>query len=137
MVVLAADWAPLALRLMLGVIFLAHGYPKVKNLKNTAGWLASSGFKPGMFWAVVLGFTEFIGAIALLVGFLTRVAAGLLIVSMTVATLMQAVKWKKPFTSQAGPGYEFDLLIVAGLVALFLWGAGNWSVDQAIGWILG
>ncbi len=137
MTVLTADWAPLALRLALGVIFIAHGYPKLKNVKGTAQWLAASGFKPGRFWALVLGFSEFFGGFALLIGILSRLAAAALIISMFVATFLKIFKWKTPFTAMDKMGWEFDVLILAGLVALFLLGSGALSIDQLLGWRFG
>ncbi|MBI1968387.1 DoxX family protein [Candidatus Woesearchaeota archaeon] len=134
MAVLTADWAPLALRLALGVIFIAHGYPKLKNVKSTAQWLASSGFKPGKFWALVLGFSEFFGGFALLIGFFSRLAAVALIISMSVATFLKIFKWKTPFTAMDKMGWEFDVLLLAALVALFLLGSGALSIDQLLGW---
>ncbi len=137
MVVFGIEWASVALRLVLGVEFLLHGFPKLKNLKGTAEWLASQGFKPGIFWAAVLGLTEFFGGIALLAGFATRVAAGLLIISMVVATLLKMTKWKVPFSKGNDAGWEWDFIILGGLVALFLLGAGSYSIDQMLGWMLG
>jgi len=134
MTVLTADWAPLALRLVLGVIFIVHGYPKLKNVKATAQWLVASGFKPGRFWAFVLGFSEFFGGFALLIGFFSRFAAAALIISMAVATLLKIFKWKTPFTAMDKMGWEFDVLIVAGLIVLFLLGSGALSIDQLLGW---
>lgn len=137
MVVLNADWASLALRVTLGVLFVVHGYPKLKNLKRTAGWLASEGFKPGLVWALVLGAAEFFGGFALLVGLVSRLAAAALIVSMGVATLVKIFKWKSPFTALDKMGWEFELIILAGLVALFFLGSGALSFDQLLGWMLG
>ena len=133
MAMLSVEWAPLALRLVLGAIFIIHGYPKLKNFKGTADWLAGIGFKPGAFWAFALGSAEFFGGIAILIGLFSRIGAGLLIVSMLVATYFNIFKWKKKFSG----GYEFDLMILAGLIAIFLLGAGSLSIDQAIGWMLG
>ena len=138
MTVLSADWAPLALRLVLGIEFLAHGYPKLfKDFKGTAGFLGGMGFKPGVFWALVLGITEFFGGLAMLVGFGSRIAAGLLMVSMLIALLLKKFKWKVSFLKGSDAGWEWDFIILGGLVALFLLGSGNWSVDQVMGWMLG
>ena len=139
MAAIDVNWAPLALRVALGVLFIVHGYPKLfKDFKGTAGFLAGLGFKPGAFWAFVLGASEFFGGIAILVGIFSRIASALLIISMTVAILFNIFKWKKPFTKGAeGAGWEFDLVILAGLIALLLLGSGNWSFDQMIGWMLG
>ncbi len=138
MVTISVDWAPLALRVALASVFIAHGYPKLfKDFAGTSGFLSSLGFKPGAFWAVVLGVSEFFGGIALLLGAASRVAVSLLIVSMTVATLTKIIKWKMPFTKSDGQSWEFDLLLVAGLITLFLLGSGNFSVDQMMGWVFG
>jgi len=138
MVIISADWAPLVLRISLAAVFIVHGYPKLfKDFAGTSGFLSSLGFKPGAFWAVVLGVSEFFGGIALLFGVVSRVAASLLIVSMTVATLTKIIKWKAPFTKSDGSSWEFDLLLVAALIAIFFLGSGNWSVDQMFGWVLG
>ena len=138
MVALYVEWAPIALRIVLGFVFLAHGYPKLfKDLKGTAGFLAGIGVRPGVFWALVLGSAEFFGGLALLLGFASRVASGLLIISMTVATLLKIFVWKVPFTKGSEAGWEFDALLLAGVIALFLLGSGTLSVDQLLAWQLG
>ena len=138
MAVIGVEWVSVPLRLILGAIFIVHGYPKLfKDFKKVAGWLASEGFKPGAFWAFVLGATEFFGGVAILVGVASRVAAGLLIISMSTALLMGIFKWKKPFTKAPEAGWEFDAIILAGLITLFLLGSGMLSADQLIGWMLG
>jgi len=119
------DWASLSLRLLLGIIFLVHGYPKIKNFKGTAGFLGSLGFKPGIFWAFILAFTEFGGALALLCGWNIRIFCILLLGSMIVATGLKAFVWHTGFKADKSTGYEFDLLIIAALIALFLIGPGS------------
>ena len=139
MTLISADWASLALRLVLGITFVVHGYPKLKDLKGTAGFLGGLGFKPGIFWALILGIAEFVGGLALLAGFATKVAGGALVISMTVATLLKIFKWKTPFTKPGGEaGWEWDLVLLGSLVALFLLGAGNiLAVDSVLNWVLG
>lgn len=129
--------ASLALRAVLGIEFVVHGFPKLKNLKATADFLASTGFRPGIFWALKLGATEFVGGIALLAGFASRIAAGLLIVSMLVATLLKIFKWRIPFTKGNDAGWEWDFILLGGLIALFLLGSGSYSIDQMMGWMWG
>lgn len=131
--IISIGGAALVLRVVLAAIFLVHGYPKLKNLKGTAEFLVGIGFKPGLFWALVLSVTEFFGGIALLLGLFSRIASGLLIISMLVATFMKAVKWKVPFTKPGGEtGWEYDAMILAGLIALFLLGSGAWSLDAVL-----
>ena len=129
---------PVVLRLVLGAEFIVHGYPKLfKDFKGTAGFLAGMGFKPGVFWAFVLGISEFFGGIAILAGFVSRIAAGLLIISMTVGTLLKIFKWKVPFSKGHDAGWEWEALILMGLIALFLLGSGIWSIDAGQGWLWG
>lgn len=133
MVMYAILWAPVALRVALGAIFIVHGYPKLfKDFKGTAKFLESISFKPGAFWALVLGVAEFFGGLAILGGIGTRVAAGVLIISMVVATLLKIFKWKTPFTTMQGMGWEFDLLILVGLIALLFLGSGELALNQLV-----
>ena len=119
------DIASLVLRIMLGIIFLVHGYPKIAHMGRTAGFLGSLGFKPGIFWAFLLAVTEFGGALALISGFYIRIFCILLTGSMLVATSLKAFAWKTGFQGEKGTGYEFDLIIIASIIALFLLGAGS------------
>lgn len=130
---LGSDLAILALRLVLAAIFIVHGYPKLKNLPGTAEFVGGLGFKPALFWALVLGVTEFFGGIALLLGLFSRVFSGLLIISMAIATLLKIVKWKVPFTKPNGEtGWEYDVMILVGLITLFVLGSGGLSFDNLI-----
>lgn len=138
MAIVLGEWAPLALRIVLAAVFIAHGYPKLfKDFAGTSSFLSGLGFKPGAFWAFILGVSEFFGGIALLLGVASRAVASLLIISMTVATLIKIFKWKTPFTKMDALGWEFDALLLAGLIAIFLLGSGSLSIDQFFGWILG
>ena len=130
-------WAPVALRIVLGATFIVHGLPKLKSLKGTGDFLAGIGFKPGIFWAFLLGATEFVGGIAILLGIGSRIASGLLIISMLIATLLKKFKWKVPFTKGNEAGWEWDLVLLGALIAVFILGSGNWSIDQMMGWIWG
>lgn len=119
---------PLALfilRVVLGLLFIVHGYPKLfKNFSGFAGWLDSIGLKPGKFWALVTGTVEFFGGLLLIMGLWTQVVGLLIAVQMLVA--MWKVKWGKVGLTAQG-GWELDLIyLVAGLV-LALAGGGMYS----------
>jgi len=119
MVMAIIQYAAIPLRIILGLIFIIHGYPKLfKDFKGTAKFLGGLNFKPAKFWAFILGFVEFFGGISILTGVFTRIFATLLIISMLVATYFNIFVWKKKFSG----GYEFDLLIIAGLLTLILLG---------------
>lgn len=116
--------APFVLRLVLGIIFIAHGYPKLfKNFANTVGWFNSVGIKPAKFWVLVVGVTEFFGGVALIVGFATQLAALLIAINMLGAIFL--VKRKMGLVN----GYEFDLALLAMAISLVFLGAGLFAID--------
>ncbi len=125
-----SDWGLLALRLVLGLIFLVHGWRKVKNLSGAVSSFEAMGFKPAKFWGPFVAFLEFVGGIALIVGIVTQVFAALFFVQFVVAILK--VTGKKGFAG----GYEFDLLILAALLALVVLGSGSFSADSMLGLLL-
>jgi putative oxidoreductase len=130
------DVGLLVLRLVLGVIFAAHGAQKLfgsfggPGLKGMAGFHEQLGIKPPYLMAVLAGLAEFVGGILVAVGFLTPVAAVALIVTMVVAVL--AVHLKNGFFAQNG-GYEFNLALAGMALTLLLTGAGALSLDSALG----
>ena len=130
--VLSAGYASLALRVVVGILFLVHGWPKIKNPKMMAGFLGGMGFKPGIFWSVLLAVTEFFGGIAILLGLYVRAAAIPLVISMSVASYLKIFVWKSKFASDKDnpSGYEIDLLALGGLIALFFLGSGSLSVSS-------
>ena len=115
-------YGPLPIRVLTGIIFIAHGAPKLVNMPGTQHFFSHAlGFPPEM--AVIIALLEVIGGFALLFGILTRVSAILFIIEMIGATL--AVKLSKGFVG----GYEFDLLIVAVSISLLLTGPGQPSIE--------
>ncbi len=114
------------LRVVLGIIMIVHGWPKIKDLKGTAAWMGQK-FKPGMFWAVVVSVAEFIGGIFLVLGFLTQIVSFILVIQFIVIIL--AMNLPKGFKG----GYEFDLLILAAALALLALGSGHYSLDNLWG----
>ena len=119
-----SNFGPLILRLVLGLVFVAHGYPKLfGGFSQTVGFFESVGIKPGKFWVFVVGAVEFFGGIALVLGFATQLAALLIAINMVVA--MAKVKFKIGFVN----GYEFDLILLAAALSLTLTGAGAFAID--------
>ena len=117
-------FAPVFLRLVLGIVFIAHGYPKLfKDFAGTVGWFDSAGIKPAKFWVLVVGIVEFFGGIALIVGFATQLAALLIAINMLGAIFL--VKRKMGLVN----GYEFDLALLAMALSLVFLGAGFFAID--------
>lgn len=127
--ILYQDWAPTILRLGLGIPFVFHGYPKLFTpmFQGFAGWLESIGFKPGKFWALVVGVTEFFGGIALILGVFTQLASALIAVNMLVA--MARVKWGTvKLVETEKTGWELDLVYFAVAVSLVFSGPGAYAL---------
>ena len=129
-----AGWGPLALRLPIGIIFVAHGAQKLfgafggYGLEGTGQFMASLGLTPGYLMALLAGSAEFFGGLALLFGVLVRPAAAALAFAMVVAIF--SVHFEKGLFL-ANNGYEFGLALLAASVSLLIVGAGRLSVDAA------
>ncbi len=130
-----ASWGSLALRLPIGIIFMAHGSQKLfgwfggYGLEGTGQFMESLGLTPGVTMALLSGGTEFFGGLALIIGLLTRPAAAGLAFTMVMA-IMTAHIGNGLFMSNNG--YEFALALLAATAALFFNGAGRLSLDAAI-----
>jgi len=128
-----AGWAPLALRIPAGIIFIAHGAQKLfgwfggGGLQGTGEFMASIGLHPGYLMAFLAGAAEFFGGVALIVGLLVRPAGAVLAFTMLVAIF--AVHFENGLFLSNG-GYEFGLALLGASVALTLSGAGRASVDE-------
>ncbi len=125
------SWGLLGLRLVTGVIFIAHGLPKFGfmgggGLEGTAAWLGGLGIPLPMLNAVLVASAETVGGLMLIVGFMTRFAAATQVIAMLVAIFM--VHWSNGFT--ANGGYQWALLMAAAAFTLMMDGAGRHSVDR-------
>jgi putative oxidoreductase len=128
-----AGYSALALRVPVGIIFMAHGAQKLfgwfggYGLEGTAGWMESIGLAPGLLMAFLAGSGEFFGGLFILLGLLTRPAAAVLAVTMIVA-IFSVHLVNGLFMSNNG--YEFGLALLAASVSLALSGAGKASLDN-------
>lgn len=131
----SAGWAPLALRIPIGIVFVAHGAQKLfgafggYGLEGTGQFMASLGLSPGYLMALLAGSAEFLGGLALLLGLLVRPASAVLAITMLVA--IATVHLDKGLF-MANNGYEFALALLAAAVSLVISGAGNASVDATL-----
>src|SRR5207245_2167068 len=72
------DVAALVGRVALGALFLAHGWPKIKDVKKPIGFVKGTGWPGGALFALLFTLLEFFGGIALIIGFLAQIVANLL-----------------------------------------------------------
>jgi putative oxidoreductase len=124
-----ADWAPLVLRLGLGIVFLVHGVgklfavgPAAVGVSNFAGFLSGMGIPLAVLVAWIVALLETVGGIAIILGVFVRPAAFLLAINMLVALFL--VHWKNGFSASNG-GYEFVFVLALGSLALALRGSGK------------
>jgi putative oxidoreductase len=128
------------LRLVLGVVFLAHGAQKMLGWFGGYGFSATMGFfTQQMGIPAALAFlaiaAEFFGGLGLVVGFLGRVAAFGILSNMVVAVLMVHLPYGFFMNwagNQKGEGFEYHLLAAGMAVALVVLGGGNLSVDALL-----
>jgi len=134
-----AGWGPLVIRVVLGVIFIAHGSQKLfgafggPGIKGVAGFVTNLGMAPGILWAWILALTEFVGGIALILGLFTSIASAGLIIAMLVAIIKVHAR-NGFFLSQEKMGFEYNLALIAMAVSLILSGPGKFSIDKLIRW---
>jgi putative oxidoreductase len=117
---------PLLLRLALAAIFTYHGANLIKADWG-ASWMNSMPEPAPAPLQLAVAWGELIGGIAMLLGFLTRVAALGLIAIMAGA--IYRMHWPYGFDI-AKHGYEYNMLIIAVCLALVLMGPGNIAVDR-------
>lgn len=127
-------WAPVPLRIALGLIFMAHGGQKLfgwfagYGLQATAGFFEQNlGMAPGIFWATLAGCGEFFGGLLVFLGLLTRFGALNIAIVMLVAIFK--VHWPAFF---APAGIEYPMALLGAALALMIAGGGKFSLDAAI-----
>jgi putative oxidoreductase len=111
------------IRLVLGIIFLVHGFTKFQGgIEHTAGFFSSIGL-PG-FLAYLVGGVELIGGILLILGLGTRIIAGAFAIIMIGAIF--TVKLKTGFVG----GYELELALLAMSLHLLFSGNQFFAMDH-------
>jgi len=131
------DLLPLVLRLVLGGVMFPHGAQKMLGwfggygFGGTMNYFTSTMHIPALFAFLAIA-AEFFGALGLLTGLLTRVAAFGIGCDMVVAvftTHLQNGFFMNWFGSQKGEGFEYHLLALGIVAVLLIRGGGRWSLD--------
>lgn len=134
------DGAALLLRLGLGVVMFPHGAQKL------LGWFGGYGLSGTLhhftadmgipfIFALAAILAESLGALALIGGLFSRLAALGVGVTMTVAALMGHVHngfFMNWFGNQPGEGFEYHILAVTIALAIAIKGGGKWSLDRLL-----
>ena len=135
--------APLFLRLIIGYGFMAHGWAKLS--KGPAGFeklLVQIGVPFPHITSWVSPLIELLGGLAIFLGVFVSITAIPLIFTMLVAMFAIQINYGFSSVKTIGltpkgplfgpPGYEINLLYIAGLISLIITGAGIYSIDSLI-----
>jgi putative oxidoreductase len=123
------------LRIVLGGVLIPHGCQKLFGMFGGMGFVRNAelfdklGYSPGAFWGTLVGCTELIGGILLVIGLFTRFAAAAVVIFMIAAIHFSSAKG---FFWTAG-GMEYPILIGACALFFLIRGGGHCSVDRSIG----
>src|SRR5262252_3049744 len=121
----AVDWALLVGRVIVGVVFMAHGAQKLFGAFGGPGLSAVVQMMGPLGYLVTIG--EFFGGLGLIFGFLSRFSAASIILIMVGAIGMvhSQVGFFMNWTGQqAGEGFEYHLLAIALLSTILIAGPG-------------
>ena len=126
-----AEWGLLALRLAIGAIFIVHGWPKITGARGMAAMMGGGEAKPVMVGVFTLqGIVEVGGGILMILGVLTQLVAVAFAIIMIGAIFLKNTQMKTGFMSQQTTGWEFDLVLLAGNILLFLTGPGEIAIQN-------
>ena len=134
-----ATWAPLPLRIALGLVFIARGSQIVFGMFGGPGfdvYLNNTpvplGLTPPKLWLTLAAFGQLVGGIMVLLGLLTRVGAFIIGSIMFVA--IYGIHWKYGFflRDNGVDGIEYALALFCMCVALMVEGGGRGSVDATL-----
>lgn len=121
-----SPWAAVPLRVIVGIAFIGHGWPKLMNLGATIGGFGNMGIPLPALSAPLVAVLEIFGGAALALGLLTRWVALGYVIEMLVTTLYV----KNPFVTKFIGGYELDVLFLAAGLLFLLGGPGPCSLDR-------
>ncbi|ASV84039.1 doxX family protein [Ochrobactrum quorumnocens] len=122
--------ATLVARVFLSILFILAGFSKLTAISGTAGYFAGLGLPVPTVTAVLVGLVEFVGGLAILVGFQTRITAAIVALFTIGATLVAHMNFAEGMNAMMA---QKNLAIAGGLILLALQGAGSISIDAKRG----
>jgi putative oxidoreductase len=123
------------LRIILGIVFVPHGWSKLRGGVDTvASGFISLGTPAPVFTAWVVTLVELVGGLFLIVGFLTQIVGLLLFIDMLGAIYFAFLKPNRPFIDERGAiAWEKELIFGVAALCLVLTGPGVWALDNLLG----
>lgn len=115
----------LLLRLLLGILFVSAGWGKVTHIDMVIGFFGGMGFSP--FQAYLVGYTELIAGLLVLVGLFQKPA------TVALAVIMAVVVWGLPGKpNDIFFGHNYDFVLLGTLISLYFIGSGKYSLSHWI-----
>ena len=121
-------------RFLIAAIFISSGFAKLTDPAGAIGYMNSAGIPHSDVLVYVAGIAELTGGLALVFGFLTRLAAAGLILSLIPTTLVFHNFWALEGAAMKTQLVHFmkNLAIIGGLAMVFANGPGRYSIDRAL-----
>lgn len=128
----AVDWALLAVRVAVGVIFMVHGAQKLFGVfegPGLAGVMGPQGPGGGGIIGLLVAIGEFFGGLGMLVGFLSRFSAAAILLIMIGAIAL--VHGKNGFFMQ-NRGYEYNIALIGLALPILIAGPGAFTLGRLL-----
>lgn len=127
-----APYALLLLRLVVGVAFVLHGYPKFQSLDGVVGFFGSLSVPTPGIMAPIVAVIETFGGLALIAGFTTRIAGVLLAVVMFFCTVLMKLPQLGFVAADLKAGAEFDLAFLAAALVIATVAPCVFAIDPTV-----
>jgi putative oxidoreductase len=116
----------------MGTNVMIHGYPKLKNIKQTAQETKQTlGIPVGATYTATI--LEFFGGLFLIVGLIVPVVALFFAIFMLANVVMKKRKMNAAYIATNKPSYEIDITYLIISIILIVLGAGALSIDSVVG----
>lgn len=123
-----ADVTLLLMRVVAGLAFVLHGWPKIQN---PFGWMGADAFAPGPLQALA-ALSEFGGGLCWMLGFLMPLSSFGIGCTMVVAVYMHAIVRGDPFVSTGGGSYELAAIYLCICLVFLATGPGRFAADKKV-----
>ena len=121
----------LVTRIWMGANMMIHGYPKLRNMKQTAEETKQLGIPVGAtYTATVL---EFFGGLFLIIGLLVPIIGLFFAIFMIANVVMKKTRMNAAYIATGRASYEIDITYLILSIIVIVLGAGALSVDSVIG----
>lgn len=125
----------LAARILLALIFIMSGFGKITGFSGTAAAIASKGLPLPEVLTVITIAIEFLGGLLLVAGWKARWAAAVIFLFIIPTTILFHNPSGLPADQAQMQTIQLlkNLAIMGGMLMVFAFGPGGWSIDGRSG----